>query len=568
VEHDFELEPAPAAPRPAVRPEAPQATPAVPASALPLPTAAGNAAVTRLVRQVRRTELGSQGAGPLDPEIGAEIDAARGGGSPLADPVRAEMEHHFGLDLGAVRLHTGSTAATLSRSVQAEAFTTGTDIFLGGGSPDAASSAGRELLAHELTHVVQQSTGAGGEAATVSHPHDPAEVQAREVGRAVADAGLAVRPVAGGVPDEVSGSAGGVAEPAAVSRSVAAGAPAGAAAVRPTGGGVIARAPAGDPAAAAGHAQQTADAAQQAAGHAQQTADQASTAAAGAQQTGDAAKKSADDAIAAANKAMDAAKLNELRGVARFHINLAFTEYVSACRDIRDSIKAAAKQNAEMMALILDVAMGFATPGLARAVAGWANRLPVGATTLEYRVAMAALNADNVKAMFTGLTKTAGLALKSNSMALAGETETDAFLNDLETRTHIAFQAIGDDLGNQDAAHVGVVAATFDAAVANKNAYRQEIKELTDAFERQVAPIGETVMFTENMPDEVVWVKDGGATKLALVEYKPGLLGLWGNRYWLHQWISPQMQALALAKQQSRYGRVETIDKDELSMAH
>jgi Domain of unknown function (DUF4157) len=565
VEHDFELEPAPAAPRPAVRPEALQAAPAVPASALPLPTAAGNAAVTRLVRQVRRTELDSQGAGPLDPEIGAEIEAARGGGSPLADPVRSEMEHHFGLDLGAVRLHTGSTAATLSRSVQAEAFTTGTDIFLGGGSPDAASSAGRELLAHELTHVVQQSTGAGGEAATVSHPHDPAEVQARAVGRAVADAGLAAQPVAGGGPDEVSGSAGGVAEPAAVSRSVPADAPA----VRPAGGlRVIARAPAGDAAAAAGHAQQTADAAQQAAGHAQQTADQASTAAAGAQQTGDAAKKAADDAIAAANKAMDAAKLNELRGVARFHINLAFTEYVSACRDIRDSIKAAAKQNAEMMALILDITMGFAAPGLARSLAGWANRLPVGATTLEYRVALAALDTEKVKTMFVSVTKTAGLALKSNSMALAGETETDAFLNDLETRTHIAFQAIGDDLGNQDAAHVGVVAATFDASVANKNAYRAEIKQLTDAFERQVAPIGEAVMFTENMPDEVVWVKDGGARKLALVEYKPGLLGLWGNRYWLHQWISPQMQALALAKQQSRYGRVETIDKDELSMAH
>jgi hypothetical protein len=521
---------------------------------------AGNGALTRLLRgPVQRSALAEQGAGPLDQEIGAAIDAEHGGGSPLADPVRAEMEHHFGLDLGAVRLHTGTNAAALSRSVQAEAFTTGTDIFLGGGSLDASSSTGKELLAHELTHVVQQATGAAGDAATVSHPHDPAEVQAREVGRTVADAGAVQRDAAEGPTVDLD--EGGYAGAAAVSRSALAGR-----VLSPSAGrGVIARAPAG---AATAAAQQTADAAQQSATHAQQTADQATTAAAGAQTTADAAKQAAGDAISAANAAMDAAKLTELRGVARFHINLAFTEYVSACRDVRDSIKAVAKQNAEMMAMVLDIAMGFATPGLARGLAGWANRLPVGATTLEYRVAMATLNTDNVKAMFAGLTKGAGQALKANSLALAGETETDAFINDLEAHTQAAFQAIGDDLGNQDAAHVGVVATLFDAATANKNTYREEIKKLTDLFERQVAPIGEAVMLSDNMPDEVVWVDDAGKKKLALVEYKPGLLGIWGNRYWLHQWISPQMQALALAKQNSRYGKVETIDKGELSEIH
>jgi hypothetical protein len=559
VEHDFEQERGGATRRPATGPAA------LPAAAVPLPAAAGNAAITRLVRQVRRKELGNQGAGPLDPEIGAAIEAERGGGSPLAAPVRAEMEHHFGLDLGAVRLHTGSNAAALSRSVQAEAFTTGTDIFLGGGNLDASSPAGRELLAHELTHVVQQSTGATGADATVSDPHDPAEVQAGEVGRMVAGAGPAQRPAVG---DAAAGTGGHIG-PGPVGRSAAAGAPG----VRPIAGlGVIARQPTGGAAAvtaaAAGRAQQTADAAQQSADQAQQSADQATTAAAGAQSTADAAKQSAAAAIAAANAAMDAAKLSELRGVARFHINLAFTEYVSACRDVRDSIKAAAKQNAEMMAMVLDIAMGFATPGLARGLAGWANRLPVGATTLEYRVALAALNTDHVKAMFAGVTKVAGQTLKANSLALAGETETDSFLNDLETRAHLAFQAIGDDLGNQDAAHVGVVAATFDGRVANKNTYREEIKHLTDLFEREVAPIGEAVMFTENMPDEVVWVDDKGTRKLALVEYKPGFLGIWGNRYWLHRWISPEMQSLAVAKQTSRYGRVDTIDRDDLAMVH
>lgn len=183
MEHEFEHEHGAAAPKRDSQPEA--------AGPLPLQQAAGNAAFTKLVRQVQRKELGSQGAGPLDPEIGSAIESERGGGAPLAGPVKSEMEHHFGMDLSAVRVHSGSTATTLARSVQAEAFTTGTDIFFGKGSPDASSSSGKELLAHELTHVVQQSSGAGGAEGTVSHPGDATEVQAREVGRAVASAGPA-----------------------------------------------------------------------------------------------------------------------------------------------------------------------------------------------------------------------------------------------------------------------------------------------------------------------------------------------------------------------------------------
>jgi hypothetical protein len=135
---------------------------------------------------VQRTALAEQGAGPLDPEIGAAIEAEHGGGAPLPESLRSEMEHHLGVGLDPVRVHTGPRADLLSRSVQAEAFTTGTDIFFSGGRFDPASQGGRELIAHELTHVVQQS-GGGGEAA-VSHPHDPAEVQATEVARSFAAA--------------------------------------------------------------------------------------------------------------------------------------------------------------------------------------------------------------------------------------------------------------------------------------------------------------------------------------------------------------------------------------------
>jgi hypothetical protein len=66
------------------------------------------------------------------------------------------MEGAFGADFSGVRVHTDSKSDSLNRSVQAKAFTTGSDIFFRSGTYQPASSGGQELLAHELTHVVQQ----------------------------------------------------------------------------------------------------------------------------------------------------------------------------------------------------------------------------------------------------------------------------------------------------------------------------------------------------------------------------------------------------------------------------
>ena len=151
------------------------------------------AAAAVLGGRVQRVALGTQGAGPLDPEIGSEIAAARGGGRPLDDATRADMEGNLDVDLSAVRIHDDSHGDVLSRSVQAEAFTTGTDVFFKSGKYQPSSSDGRRLLAHELTHVVQQSSGLTHGAGTVSHPDDPHEVEARAVGDAVASSSPVAR---------------------------------------------------------------------------------------------------------------------------------------------------------------------------------------------------------------------------------------------------------------------------------------------------------------------------------------------------------------------------------------
>lgn len=116
------------------------------------------------------------------------LRSGEGGGTPLAEGVRTSMESEFGSDFSAVRLHTGPHAAQLNRAAGAEAVTTGTDIYFARGAP-ADDRGGRSLLAHELTHVVQQAGGAGGPTGTVSRADDAAEVEARRVAVALGGAG-------------------------------------------------------------------------------------------------------------------------------------------------------------------------------------------------------------------------------------------------------------------------------------------------------------------------------------------------------------------------------------------
>lgn len=111
------------------------------------------------VAEVRRAPalpgIGPEG-GDVAPETTARIEGARGGGRPLEPGVRRSMEGAFGADFSAVRIHQGASSDRLNSELNARAFTTGPDVFLRSGEYRPASTSGSELLAHELTHVVQQ----------------------------------------------------------------------------------------------------------------------------------------------------------------------------------------------------------------------------------------------------------------------------------------------------------------------------------------------------------------------------------------------------------------------------
>lgn len=111
----------------------------------------GNQYVQRVVDLSRKEEDNA-----VAPEIEQSIQQARGGGQVLDSRVRGQMEPAFGVDFSKVRVHTDAGAHSLNRALNARAFTTGQDIFFNQSEYNPGSSGGRELIAHELTHVVQQ----------------------------------------------------------------------------------------------------------------------------------------------------------------------------------------------------------------------------------------------------------------------------------------------------------------------------------------------------------------------------------------------------------------------------
>jgi outer membrane protein OmpA-like peptidoglycan-associated protein len=98
-------------------------------------------------------------AGQVSTPVAASIHNMQGGGAPLPAAIRAFFEPRFGVDFSQVRLHTDSLAADTAKSINAKAFTVGRDIAFSAGQYAPESSAGQHLLAHELTHVVQQRGG-------------------------------------------------------------------------------------------------------------------------------------------------------------------------------------------------------------------------------------------------------------------------------------------------------------------------------------------------------------------------------------------------------------------------
>lgn len=93
------------------------------------------------------------------PQISSKIASSAGKGNAMLPKTQQKMSSSFGTDFSQVRVHNDSEAVSLNKELQAQAFTHGNDIYFNEGKYDPNSDAGKHLLAHELTHVVQQGGG-------------------------------------------------------------------------------------------------------------------------------------------------------------------------------------------------------------------------------------------------------------------------------------------------------------------------------------------------------------------------------------------------------------------------
>ncbi|MBL4674760.1 MAG: DUF4157 domain-containing protein [Mucilaginibacter sp.] len=104
-------------------------------------------------------EAKSQGGSFLDDKLSADIQNSRGSGTGMDGGTRSFMEARMGADFSAVKIHNGHQAVQLNRKLNAQAFATGNDIFFNEGKYQPDTQEGKRLLAHELTHVIQQGGG-------------------------------------------------------------------------------------------------------------------------------------------------------------------------------------------------------------------------------------------------------------------------------------------------------------------------------------------------------------------------------------------------------------------------
>jgi hypothetical protein len=177
---------------------------ASPASLLELQRLAGNAVVSRLVGGADEAEEAPRRSPVLDV-------VGKGGGRPLDDGVRGEMEARLGGDFSDVRVHTDSGASRSAEAVDAHAYTVGRDVVFRSDRWNPDSTDGKTTLAHELTHVMQQRSGpvAGsetGDGIRLSDPSDAFEQAAERGAHAAMTATLA--PTSAGGPVAAAGAPG------------------------------------------------------------------------------------------------------------------------------------------------------------------------------------------------------------------------------------------------------------------------------------------------------------------------------------------------------------------------
>jgi hypothetical protein len=104
-------------------------------------------------------KMGNDSGTKASDSVSQRINSTKGSGSNLDSGTKSFMESRFGTDFSGVKIHTGDYAVQMSQELNAQAFTVGSDVYFNSGKYNPDSDSGKQLLAHELTHTLQQQGG-------------------------------------------------------------------------------------------------------------------------------------------------------------------------------------------------------------------------------------------------------------------------------------------------------------------------------------------------------------------------------------------------------------------------
>jgi hypothetical protein len=232
---------------------------------------------------------------------------------------------------------------------------------------------------------------------------------------------------------------------------------------------------------------------------------------------------------------------DELRRLTGNRITRAFTAFVTAVEQNRAAIKAAASDSGGFAELLLEIVLGRLLPGISKGIANLAQELPAKASNASYRLALAAMNEERTTALLETAVKFGREAVAGGGdVDLEGEDEIDKFLNTLENQFNLGADAIDANLPNLSDEALGVTCAAYDPTVAGIPQFRAAVRSLVERYERQVKPIGTTEYhwMNESSNFNLYWVvSPTGTRRLALLE-----------NYDLDEWISPELQQIAIEK--------------------
>jgi hypothetical protein len=122
----------------------------------------GDINMSRMTMEQTGSEIMMKGEGgtlTTTPEFEEQLEGTKGQGEKMHPELQAEMENHLGADLSDVNIHTGQEAAAMSEEMNAQAFAYGNELYFNSLKYDPHTKEGKKLLAHELTHAVQQKGG-------------------------------------------------------------------------------------------------------------------------------------------------------------------------------------------------------------------------------------------------------------------------------------------------------------------------------------------------------------------------------------------------------------------------